>query len=58
MCLISSVWRIAAMVLRTAKVMFLAIKRLYKAIQTRDRNLWTDCVAKKIPGREIYAPLR
>ena len=51
-------WRNAAMVLRTAKVMFLAIKRLYKAIQTRDWNLWTDCVAKKIPGGVIYASLR
>ena len=58
MCLISSVWRNAAMVLRTAKVMFLAIKRLYKAIQTRDPNLWTDYVAKKIPGGVICASLR
>ena len=46
------------MVLRTAKVMFLAIKRLYKAIQTRDPNLWTDYVAKKIPGGVICASLR
>ena len=46
------------MVLRIAEVMFLAIKRLYKAIQTRNQNLWTDCVAKKILGGVIYASLR
>ena len=46
------------MVLRTTKVMFLAIKRLYKAIQTRVQNLWTGCAAKKILGGVIYVSLR
>lgn len=45
------------MVLRIAKVMFLARNKLYIANKTRDQNPWVNCVSKNVLGGVIYASL-